>query len=199
MTIIKDGRGSGNNVRVGPTYRIYTDALTRTDRDIAALTGDAFNINTGSITLTSANESGVLYVKNDSTDHLVCSQLVYMFAGSTGGSGSGEVYVYRNPTEGTLRSGASTSGLRLENKNHGSNKPVDGEVFRGAEGNTVTDGDIYIETFLGIGSTARLELGYLVLPQGTSLAVTVIPPAGNTSMDIKIALAVNYIDPDVVS
>ena len=64
MSLIEDA-STGRSARVDSNNRLETQAISESLADAAANKGDRFNINTGTVTLTSASESAVLYIKNN--------------------------------------------------------------------------------------------------------------------------------------
>jgi hypothetical protein len=187
---IESGTGNGKLVKVDDQNRMYVDSITFNRSEEEVERGNGYNINTGVITLTTANKSAVLYLKNNEDSPLVITSLFYMWGTSTGGSGDVLVTVLRNPTTGTIVSGASAAEMAGVNRNFGSNKTLDADVYKGAEGNTFTNGDKVIESILD--QTARrtvLSVGDIVIPKGSSLGIDMTPATGNTSVDVEFAIS----------
>lgn len=187
---IKDGTGSGNVAKVTDEKRLETSAVTETEKDHACILGDTYNINTGDITLTDANETTVLYIKNNESNPLVLTALIYNLGASTGGSGDVKINVLRNPTTGDIVTNASAVEA-VSNQNYGSSKSLTADVYKGATADAViTDGTVSVST-RSASNTGRIvvSLGALVIPQGSSLAVNYTPPASNTSQICQFAAA----------
>lgn len=187
---IKDGTGSGNVAKVTNEKRLETSAVTETEKDHACILGDTYNINTGDITLTDANETTVLYIKNNESNPLVLTALIYNLGASTGGSGDVKINVLRNPTTGDIVTNASAVEA-VSNQNYGSSKSLTADVYKGATADAViTDGTVSVST-RSASNTGRIvvSLGALVIPQGSSLAVNYTPPASNTSQICQFAAA----------
>ena len=70
MSIIQDGAGTGNRVKVRGN-KLFSHTITEDESLHASENGDAYNINTGTIGLTSTTASGVLYIKNNESRDLV--------------------------------------------------------------------------------------------------------------------------------
>lgn len=193
---IVDGTGAGYRVRVDSSNRIHTYSVIESASAYASESGNAYNFNTGSITLTSASKSGVFYLKNNGDNPLVIETLFYILGNSTGGSGNVIVTVRRNPTTGTLISGASAMEIAGVNRNFGSSKALSVYAYKGAEGSTVTDGTKVIETILN--QTAQrvvVTAGDIILPKGASISIEITPATGNTSLACEFAASVyEYID-----
>jgi hypothetical protein len=119
MTIIKDGAGTGKTLRIDNTNRADTHAVTISETTEAVNKGDAYNINTGNIGLTSQTESAILYFKNneDVDVELEAFAVGVDSAGTTGNDSL--VTLIRNPTAGTIIDNATAVAMN-ENRNFGS-------------------------------------------------------------------------------
>lgn len=189
-TYIKDPL-TNDSVRVLDN-RLQTYSFSETIPAAASLVGDSYNANTGTITLTTANKSAVFYFKNNGNDEYVIDTLFYLIGNSTGGTGDMIITVLRNPTAGTIVSGAVDMEMAGVNRNFGSNKTIDGDLYKGAEGNTFTDGSKIIESIFNQSPTrAALNVGAIVLPQGSSIGIEITPAAGNTSLDVQFAASLH--------
>lgn len=188
MSTIDDGTGSGAQAKVGQQKRVHTHALTASDISVAGMRGDAFDVNSGIITLTTANESGILYIKNDEDVEIALAVMFSNLGSTTGGSGSGVLKWHLNPTGGTLISGAVDANSI--NRKLGDPNILAGDQFKGAEGNTVTStSSIDIPT-----AVSGIYSSIFIIPKGQSFAVTYEPPTGNTSQDVQMGVLVikNY-------
>lgn len=191
--VIEDGTGDAYLASVDSNHRLQTKAVSVTEnKDISSL-GNAFNINTGIITLTSANKSALLYYKNNSTTHdAVVSKIIYLFGTPTSGSGDSIMTGLRNPTAGTIVSNALLVEMDA-NRNFGSTTTFGNNAYKGAEGYTFTDGDKFLETITGdSNSRSVILIDNIVLPQGKSMGFEYTPPAGTTSQQVAIAIEVYY-------
>lgn len=193
---IEDGQGKGRVAGVNLNNELNVYAVTLSEIDKSVLSGDRYNINTGYVNLNSTTESAMLHIKNNEDDVLVITALIYNLGQSTGGSGSCRVSVYRNPTSGTIVSGADNVSAN-SNMNFGSNKTLAGNYYKGAQSLTTTGGSFSIGSLVNAGSRAVVGLGAVDLPKGTSLSVTITPPPGNTSMDVNVAASVYLATPKV--
>ena len=183
---IEDGSGNGYSAAVFSNHRLLVDADSHDSIITAATDGKAFRFCTGLITLTSASPSGILYVRNNEAANLIISEIVVRMNQSTGGAnGVGLWEIFRNPTTGTLISGALAPATRA-NTNFGSSFSIIADVFKGVEGATITDGTVYAAVN-GLTVPQRvflIETAGVIVPRGTSIAVRYTPPAGNTSIVI---------------
>jgi hypothetical protein len=190
--IIKDGAGSGFGALVDKNNRLHTESVSRDVLTEAVFQGDAYNFNTGNITLTTANESAVGYFKYNGEDPLVITEIICIISSTTGGSGDGTVRIYRNPTGGTIVDNELDVEISA-NRDFSSSKTVDGLIYKGAEGYTTTGGTIFADSSRSsFGTIITFDAAPIILKKGTSLSITWQPPAGNTSQIIKIA-ATGYI------
>lgn len=194
---IRDGAGSGRVAKVNNSQRLLTDARTRTHPENASLEGRYFNVNTGILQLTSANKSGVFYIKNTGTKDIIVDSFFYLLGGSTGGSGDMIISVLKNPTTGTVITNATNCEI-VENRNFASTKPLDADTYKGTEGSTFTDGDKIIESIINTSSTAQritIPTGGLILQKSNSVGIDITPGTGNTALSCEFAAAV-YIRED---
>ena len=191
MTNIVDGTGSGNRAKVGANNRLYTSAVSSTTVESLALSGDTFNFNTGDITLTSGNESGVAYLKNNEDESLLITSVGFLLGNSTGGTGDLVCKIYSDVSTGTLVSGATATDI-LVNKNFGSSKTLLADAYKGTEGSTITDGTLaYTSRLAGSARPYVIATGALVLPKGEAIAVSITPQTSNTSMIVNVFMAIS--------
>jgi hypothetical protein len=187
---IEDGTGQGLSAKVNEFGQLSTKSVISTLENFGATKGYTFNVNTGTISLTSANASALLYLKNNGESSVYVSSIGYLIGNSTGGSGDIDVEVLRNPTAGTIVSGATDVDI-VANKNFGSSRPLTADVFKGAEGNTFTDGELAYRSLLNsAGKQYTIATGSVILPRGSSIGIRMTPQTGNTSMDVQVFLAV---------
>lgn len=184
MTTIKDGTGTGDTLRIDATNKAEVHSVTETETQEAVETGDAYNINTGSISLTTSTASGMLYFKNNETRDIIIDAI----AAGVGSAGTvtdvSVVTVIRNPTGGTLISDATAVDMNA-NRNFGSSKTLTGDAFKGDEGKTITGGNDIVQFFMGSGTRLFAPID-LVLQKGDSIAVKLDT---NTSSGTTIAYA----------
>ncbi len=188
--IIVDGTGDGFKQKVDKNNRAHVFSVSATIAEVAARRGDSYNINTGNINLTSSSKSCVLYLKNNGDIDVSILTIGYLLGNSTGGSGDLTLDVTKNPSAGTIISTALAVDIN-ENKNAGSSKTLDIDVFKGAEAAAVTNGDQwYYTTLAGAARPYLIATGSLVIPNGSSVSISITPQSGNTSMDCSIFLSV---------
>lgn len=189
--IIKDGTGAGYTAQVDGEGRLHVLAISETEGEFLSERGDTYNVNSGTITLTTANASGVLFIKNLGSTSIHINTVGYLIGNSTGGTGDLLAEIIANPTTGTLISGATDVDINV-NKNFGSTKSLNVQAYKGAEGNTVTNGTVaYTSLLPGAARSYVINTGTIILPTGASLAIRLTPQTSNTNMDVQVFLAVN--------
>jgi hypothetical protein len=196
MTVILDGTGSGNQAAVDAENRLKVKAVEATESIHRAKEQAAFNINTGEITLTTGDESAVLYLKNNETKSFHITAVAVGVGASTGGT-SGEpckVKLVGGVTGGTIVDDATAVDINA-NRFVDSAVTLTADVYKGAEGKTATGGTdsaLFYQTTSG-----RLFANFTwLVPRGKAVALTVEPPTGNTSLTIYAAF-VAHIDEEV--
>lgn len=190
--IISDGAGGGYRALVDRNNRLHTESVSRDALTEAVFQGKGFNFNTGAITLTSANESAIGYFKYNGDDPFVITEILYILGSTTGGTGDGTATIYRNPTGGTIVTGAVNIDIAA-NRDFSSSTVVDGDTYKGAEGNTLTGGTVFANSSRSsFGTVISFDAAEIILRKGNSLGVSWQPPSGNTSQVVKIA-ATGYV------
>lgn len=186
MAIIEDGAGTGYTARVNSDNRLFTFAESVPAGTVASANKKMWGVSTGNITLTSANTSGIAYLKYAGVHALVIPRITFTTGASTGGSDNATWVVRQNSTTGTLVSNATA--LTTLNRNFsGTSGSLTGSQFKGVEGATVTNGTEVGSLSLGAGIfTLDINDFPYVLENGNSISVEVTPPASNTSQTNRI-------------
>lgn len=186
--IIRDGSGNGNSAKVDSDKRLFTRSVTETEEVHVNEEGDAYNVNTGIITLTNDAETPILYLKNTQTKDLIVSAIAVGFGKTDGTAGDPAVVtVVRNPTTGTIVDNASVVAVN-SNRNYGSPNTLSADAYKGATGNTMTNGDDHLILFQTLNG--RLFAGINeVIPRSTSIGIKIDPQTtSNTSLRVYAAL-----------
>ena len=186
MAIIQDS-STGKTARVNLDNTLAVHSISLTEAEHASDLGDSYNINSGLITLTSAGESGIIYFKNNEDRNIHIDSIIIILGNTTGGAttDSTRVRIYANPTTGTLISTALAADI-VQNRNLGATSALAADTYKGAEGNTITDGDNLLESLLSPGNRVAFGLD-LTLPKGKSIGVSLEPNDSNTSMKCMAA------------
>ncbi len=193
MAIIEDG-ATGKTARVNLDNSLAVHSVTISEAEHATDLGQSYNINSGTVTLTSAGVSGVLYFKNNENINVHIDTIVVLLGNTTGGvtTDSTEIKVLSNPTTGTVISGATDADI-VQNRNIGASSALAADVYKGAEGLTFTDGEELVASLLSPGSRAPFVLD-ITVPKGKAVGVTIEPNDSNTNMKVMVAL-VCHIEP----
>jgi len=184
--LIEDGSGSGRKAKVNASFRIETQSTTINEERSANDLGDAYNINTGNISLTAAGT--MIYVKNNEDRDLVIETIVFAFGLGTQ-SDSGEITIVRNPTGGDLISDA-TAVDQNANRNFGSSKTLTVDAYKGKSGGTLTGGSNLALIYLNQSQRASVPINF-VIPKGNSVGISIDPKLSSGSMKVYCALLVH--------
>lgn len=185
MATIKDGQGNGVEAGVTSNYRLKTISVTLPVQDAANRNGKSFHLNTGLITLTNALQTSVFYVRNNEESDLILDSVVYGLGTTTNGSGDARIIVIYNPTAGDIITNANPGFQSASNL--GSTETLDADIYIGASGETKVTGSVGPTALVpgGVGSFP-VSGPTTVIPRGRSIAIDIIPPAGNTSQNIQV-------------
>jgi hypothetical protein len=186
---IESGIGNGRLLAVDDTNRAKVRAVTESTAIEAATEGEQFIITSGSITLTNASASAVLWFQNEQDYDLIMDRIIFSAGVSTGGTTNVCTIASKiNPTG--LTSGASTEAIDI-NSNFGSTKTLDTSSSEvGAQGATIDGGNNGPAFYFPDKLTSTFET-QVVLQKGTGIAFTVTPPTSNTSLAVSIAINVH--------
>ena len=181
-SIIKDGGGSGRAAKVDSKQRLSVSGEALAPFEQAVIDGRGFLLTSGIVNLTSANESAVLYMKNNGDKDLILVESRYFMGTSTGGTSPDfQIKGAINPTSGTIQSSTLTAAGNL---NLGSAATVNIDARIGGEGITCITAVPQPSSVVQTGQIfAKVPVSF---PKGTSLCLTVKPPTGNTSVDVAL-------------
>jgi len=177
--ILEDGTGKGYKLQITELNRAETDATTQTRiADISLREEQAYTISTGFISLTTtASYSGVLWIKNTDTEGRDMFIEHIRVCGTGAGTMSMEALqciVYRNPTTGTLISGASAA--YKANNNFGSANEFNGVAYKGVDANTITNGDWFTQFTTHIPGHSVVDFNdSIILPKNASIGFALKP------------------------
>ena len=167
---VEDGKGNGFHAGVNDENQLLTQSEIHSETRQHTDDGEVFILGSDIISLTTTGAySGILYIKNTSTtknfyiDDIQCQ--------SNGVTCNWRLT--RNPTTGTLISNA-TAGLE-GNMNFSNAGVFDGDVYKGADTYTVTDG-----TTIATGADKLMDgevRGGIVLGPTNTLAISADPSA----------------------
>lgn len=139
--ILNSGTGKNYAAEVDVSNKLATRGIMEPESVEATDLGQSYNINTGTIGLTSSTASAVLYYKhNEDTPFIV--EAIAVGIGSAGTvTDSSVITLIKNPTAGTIVSGATAVDMNQNRNFAASNTLLNSLAYKGAEGNTFTDGD----------------------------------------------------------
>lgn len=168
MAIIKDGN-TGYTAKVDLTGKLQTRAVMDSRAQESALAGEAYNINTGWIGLTSSTDSAILYFKNNEDRPVILDSIALGITDEGTIDNTCRMTIVRNPKSGTIVSGATSVDI-IRNRNFGAVAALDDSyIYKGAEGNTLTDGEDWAYFACGAGRLfADLDI---VLNKGDSIGI----------------------------
>lgn len=164
---IKDGTGKGFKAKVNATNKLETQAVSTSElHEISHAHGKAFMMHTaGFVDITTLNtETGVFHLINDANNDLFIHSI------RTCGDQVQKIKLYKAVTTGTLLSNAVAGGQG--NLNQTSNNSPNVTVYKGVNGDTITDGMLAGQHINGIGHSAEQFDGAMILGSGDSITVT---------------------------
>jgi len=181
---IRDGTGTSNHVRVDTRNRLSIEGVTRSPNLDSTLLGEAFNINTGNVTISA--ETSLLYIKNTDNDQDLVIESIALGVGSAASqSNSGELYAVSDPTAGTVISSAVDVDMNA-NRNLGSANALSGQFYKGASGETLTGGT---DIALFYHGTGRLFAGFeFVVPPNKAFGLRYDPSLSSGSAKVYAAV-----------
>ena len=197
--ILENGKGDGSKAMVDGNNQLHTFAITETKIQAAVERGDAYNINTGTIGLTGASASGVLYLKNDESpvngESAVSIDAIAIGIDDEGTTtGMSTVTLIKNPTAGTVISDATAVDMTV-NRNFGSSNSLASTTlaYKGAEGKTLTGGTDFAQFFQQPGTRAYYSVD-LVLEKGSAIGVTIDTDTSSGTSDLYVAIICHRLD-----
>lgn len=188
--IIKDGTGSGKTAKVDNNNQLHVFSVTETENQQATKLGNSYNINTGTIGLTSSTESGVLYFKNDESpvngeSSFVIDAVAIGIDNQGTQAGACHITLVRNPTSVSF----STAVDMNANRNFGSSNTLSSTslAYKGAEGATVTGGDDLALFYQNAGTRGYYSID-LEVPKGSSFAIKIDTQTTSGTTNIYAAI-----------
>jgi hypothetical protein len=188
---IKDGTGSGKVAKVDNNNQLHTFSVTETENQQSTRLGNSYNLNTGTIGLTSSTASGVMYFKNDEApvngeSSFIIDAIAVGIDNQGTQAGACNITLVRNPTGGTLISNAVAVDMN-QNRNFGSSKELDSLVYKGVEGDTLTGGNDIALFYQNVGTRAYYSID-MEVPKGSSIGIKIDTQttAGTTNLYVAI-------------
>lgn len=169
--IIENGVGDSTKAFVDNKHRLHTKAVIEPSQSEAAIKGDSYNINTGTVVLSTDNESAIAYIKNNGDRDIHVESVGYLIGNSAGGSGDLLITLLRNPTSGPIITAASAVDVNA-NKNFSSQKSLIVDAYKGEEGSSFDNGEeAYYSLLPKSGNDYLINTGKIVLGKGSSIGI----------------------------
>jgi len=169
------GSGVKIGMHVDKNEQAHVFALNRTVNQDAVRKGNAYNLNTGTIGLTSTTASGVFYFLNDESpvngeSSVILDALAIGIDNQGTQAGACIITVVRNPTSVSF----STDIDMNQNRNFGSSNTLSSTsvAYKGAEGATITGGDDIAIFYQNAGTRGYYTID-MEIPKGSSIAVKI--------------------------
>jgi len=173
-TTIEDGTGSGFSVKVDGENRLFSRSITESEFEYSVRKGSSFNVNTEFLTITGSSETPIMYLKSNEDKDIILAAWFIGTDNSSGGTRSGLMRVYFNPTAGSIIS--SGTDVTPVNRQGGSSNTLDLDVKSGGDGFTATGYDSTPVLYQTQGASARAFGNVqLSLKKGSSVVVTYLP------------------------
>ena len=185
--MIIDGTGKRYGAAVNSKGRLQTRATAVEQRLKAAIDGDYYEMTTGALTITDANEFWPLYMLNSDQNKrvIVIDRLFIDCWESTGGVGGAMIEYYKNPTVT-----GGTDIVPVDCKFDDLEEPP-GTFLKSCTSLTGTE---WWKGYVPVGDGIVIEEGRIVLAPGRSFGVAMVPPTSNSSMVINVNIAFYYLD-----
>ena len=189
---VESGSGNGREAKVGNNNRLFTDTVTTPEGVQALKDGDAYNVNTGIVSISAT--TGMFYLKNNEDKNLFIEAIVVgTGAGSYNTTGEVQIQITRNPSTGTLIDNA-TAAPQNANRNFGSAKTLTATAYKAsASGNTITDGTDIILIGHPNAQGRTFATINLLLEKGNSIGVEVNPNLSSGSVNCYVAAIVHLL------
>lgn len=192
MTIIRDGAGKGNQLKIDANNRAHTQSVSETEALQSTEQGNAYNVNTGLISIT--GDATLCYIKNNEDRDLVIEAIALgSFEGITH-SDDPYITIKRNPTGGDLISDATAVSMNA-NRNFGSNKTLSANVYKGKVGGTITGGDDAAILQVNPATRSFYSIDF-ILPKGSSMAIDLTANVSSGTANYYAAIICHLKDPE---
>ena len=195
MEVSIKGGSKGDVAFVDTNERLHTATVSEDEGTHSADSSIAqkFNCNTGTITVTDANKTSLLYMENTGIYDMVCTAFIYNFGASTSGTGDATMEILKNPTSGDLISNTNDAavgpGLGACSTVGSSNVPS-GKFYVGATSEGVTTGGLLHLSTLFNSPLGRVTIPLvMVIPKGGSIVVEYTPQTSNSSQGVQVAVS----------
>lgn len=195
--ILEDGTGTGRKAGIDINNQLHAFAISESNVEDAVRKGNAYNINTGWIDLTSSTASGVLYFKNNESpsngESAISIDAIAIGLDDQGTtSGVSDIVILRNPTAGTIISNAVDVDSNV-NRDFGSSNTLSSLAYKGVEGDTLTGGSSFDTFGQQPGTRAILDTN-IILRKGSSIGITIDTQTSSGTTRAYVALILHRVD-----
>ena len=164
---ILDGAGSGSRATVGADKRLQVRSISEDEEIHNGELGNTYNFNTGLISIT--GDATLMYLKNNANDNFILRAIaIGSFEGITH-SDDPYITLVRNPTGGDLITDETAVSMN-QNRNFGSSKTAQVDVYKGKVSGTLTGGNDIAILQVTPGGRSFYTID-LILPKGASIGV----------------------------
>lgn len=187
-----DGTGSGNKARVGSDNRLQVRAVSEDEAVHNTELGNSYNFNTGNISVTA--DATLMYLKNNADENFIVKTIVIGVGDGFTHTDFPAITLVRNPTGGDLISDETAISMN-QNRNFGSSKTANVNVYKGKVGGTLTGGnDIAL---LQVSKTGRSTYPIdFLLPKGSSMGIKLDITISGGSANVYCAI-IGYFKDDL--
>lgn len=166
MVQILDGTGGSNYAGVNSDNQLAVASVTETEQLDIAKDGDAYNLTTGTVSLTDGARTPVMYFKNNDTKDFILPAFAFAIGTLPSPTESAILFLVRNPTTGTIIDNGNVIAQN-GNRNFGSSNTLVADIFKGATGETFTNGDDIAQFFITGGSRVFATIDIIIPPGNT--------------------------------
>lgn len=189
---IIDGTTGSARAKVGSDNRLQVRALSELEIIHNGELGNAYNFNTGKISVTA--DATLMYLKNNADEAFIIETIVFALYDGLTHTDFPDLIVVRNPTGGDLISDATAISMN-QNRNFSSSKTADVNVYKGKVGGTLTGGDNI--AILQAAKTGRSTYPInMLLEKGASIGITLDLTVSGGSANCYCAL-IGYFKDDL--
>ncbi len=187
MTIIKDGTGTGKAAKVNADNKLETVTISTDIQQDASINRKLFRVSTPVLTLTSANNSVLLYVKNDDPNNNLIVPNIVIAVGNSTGNTAGDLVTSigrANVTGGTIVTDQTAASLIPLNLAVTTAPAI--TAYAGGEGKTNTYA-LDIPSYAAFPQeSVTFNPFFITVAPGNNFTISITPPAGNTSMTAQV-------------
>ena len=189
---ILDGAGSGKMATVGEDKRLQVRAISEDEAVHNGELGNSYNFNTGMISIT--GDATLMYFKNLADEQFIIKAIALgSFEGLTH-SDDPYITLVRNPTGGDLITDATAIAMN-QNRNFGSSKTANANIYKGKISGTLTGGDDI--AFLQVTPGGRSYYGIdFILPKGSSIGIKLTANVSSGTANYYCAI-IGYFKDDI--